>query len=165
MNSGCKSAKTLRRLRLADKIQRLGFLAMARCPQCEKANERCVVMKGRARCSCCERKNIVCGGTFSDAEFEALDSRKTKIAAAKMEARAKLTRLAYEILAAQKEVDKLEAQFAKIHKKQEDMVLREAQALDELDLFEGFPAVEASQRHEDRSVPDLYNGFVEREPR
>jgi len=130
-----KPSSTDRRKRLADKIDSLGFPAMAPCPQCVESHSICVVQKGSSRCSCCVRKNVACGGTFSDAEFDALEAKKSEIAVKKMNARSKLTSLAWELLAVQKEHDALDAQFLKIHQRQEKMVEQEARALEELDLF------------------------------
>ena len=80
---------------------------------------------------------MVCGGTFSDAEFDALEAQKNEISVKKMEARARLTALAWELLAVQKESDVLDKKFDKIHRRQELMIEQEARALDELDTFTG----------------------------
>jgi hypothetical protein len=83
-----------RRRRLADKIEVLGFRAMAPCPQCVKARSVCVVKKGGGKCSCCVRKNVKCGGNFFDAEFDTLEAKRTILLKKKVDARARLTALA-----------------------------------------------------------------------
>ena len=50
-----------------------------------------------------------------------------------MEARSRLTALAWELVAAQKEHDKLDRQLEKVHRRQEEMVELEARALEALD--------------------------------
>lgn len=78
-----------------------------------------------------------CGGTFSDAEFDLLEAQKTELLRKKVEARARLTALAWELLALQKEHDSLDRGLSKIHMRQEEMVDQEARALEELDSFTG----------------------------
>ena len=126
-------SSTARRKRLADKIDLLGFPAMAPCPQCVSSGAKCWIQKNSARCSSCNRKNIVCDGNFSEAEFDSLEAQKTKLKVQRVEARSRLTKLAWALLAAQKEQDKLDTQLDKIHRRQEQMVELEAKALDELD--------------------------------
>lgn len=132
-----KLSSTDRRKRLAAKIEQLGFPAMAPCPQCVSSGSVCVVQKGSSRCSCCVRKNVACGGTFSDAEFDALEAQKTDLLKKKMEARSRLTALAWELLAVQKEQESLDVRLNKIHSRQEKMIEEEARALEELDTFTG----------------------------
>ena len=93
----------------------------------------CVIQKSLVRCSACIRKNIRCDGVFSEAEFEALKSKKTELKRQWLEARSCLTRLAYELLAAEKDVDKLDWKLEKVYDRQEEMVALEARALEELD--------------------------------
>ena len=133
-----KLSSTNRRARLADKIDRLGFATMAPCPECVESNSICVIHKSSSRCSVCQRKNIKCGGVFSDAEFDSLERKKEEISKKKMDARARLTVLAWEILALQKQHDELDRMHSKIIDRQEKMVEQEARALDELDLFVEF---------------------------
>ena len=82
------------------------------------------------------RKNITCGGTFSDAEFDELEAAKTEVLRKKVEARARLTALAYEFLAVTKEQEALDKRLDKIHNRQEEMVDQEARALEEFDTFD-----------------------------
>jgi hypothetical protein len=135
-----KPSSTDRRKRLAEKIERLGFRTMAPCPQCVESKSACVVKRNAAKCSCCTRKNIRCGGTFSDAEFDELEAKKTEVLRKKVEARARLTALAWEITAMQKEHEKLDKELDKILVRQDEMVDQEARALEELeDANEGDP--------------------------
>ena len=53
-----------------------------------------------------------------------------------MEARKRLTALAWELLAAQKEQEVLDQKLSKIHNRQEEMIEQEARALEELDTLE-----------------------------
>jgi hypothetical protein len=122
-----------RRKRLAEKIEQLGLPAMAPCPQCVESKSVCVVKKGSTKCSCCVRKNMRCGGTFSDAEFDQLEAQRAELLRKKVEARARLTALAWELLALQKEHDLLDRNLEKIRTRQEEMVDQEARALEELD--------------------------------
>ncbi len=80
-----KFSSTDRRKRLACRIEQLGFPAMAPCPQCVESQSVCIVQKQSSRCSCCTRKNIRCGGNFSDAEFDQLESQKTELLQKKVE--------------------------------------------------------------------------------
>jgi Zn ribbon nucleic-acid-binding protein len=129
-------SSTDRRKRLAARIEQLGFPAMAPCPQCEESGAVCIIQKNSTRCSSCVRKNVKCGGQFSDAEFDVLESQKNELLLKKMEARKRLTALAWELLAAQKEQDLLDQKLSKIHHRQEQMIEQEARALEELDTFE-----------------------------
>jgi hypothetical protein len=135
-----KPSSTDRRHRLASRIDQLGFPAMAPCPQCIDSNSICVVQKSSTRCSCCIRKNIACGGTFSDAEFDALEVQKRNLFLKKMEARSRLRSLAFELLAVQKETEQLDKALDKVHARQEKMIDQEARALSELDTFTGSPS-------------------------
>lgn len=74
-----------------------------------------------------------CGGTFSDAEFESLEAKKTSLLQKKVEARARLTSLAWELLAVQKEHDVLDQKLDKVRTRQNEMVDQEARAVEELD--------------------------------
>lgn len=132
-----KPSSTDRRKRLACRIEQLGFPAMAPCPQCLESGSVCIIQKGSTRCSCCVRKNIRCGGQFSDAEFDQLEAQKTDLLLKKMKARERLTTLAWELLAAQKEQELLDQKLSKIHDRQEKMIEQEARALEEFDTFEG----------------------------
>lgn len=127
------TSSTARRKRLAAKIDLLGFPAMAPCPQCVTSGAKCVIQKSSGRCSSCTKKNITCDGNFSDAEFDSLEAQKQKLFDRKMEARSRLTALAWELLATQKEHDKLDRQLERVHRRQEDMVELEARALEALD--------------------------------
>jgi hypothetical protein len=77
---------------------------------------------------------------FSDAEFDSLEATKEEIFLKKMEARVRLTKLAWELLgvqkrliAVQKEVESLDVKLEKVCRKQNDMLALEARALEELD--------------------------------
>jgi hypothetical protein len=74
------------------------------------------------RCSSCVRKNVKCGGQFSDAKFDILESQKNKLLLKKIEARKHLTTLAWELLATQKEQDLLDQKLSKIYYWQEQMI-------------------------------------------
>jgi hypothetical protein len=130
-----KPNSTQRRKILAKSVEALGSKAMAPCPQCQSSNSTCVVHKSSKSCAACLRKNIPCGGRFSEAEFDKLEARKVKLRTQKMEARARLRTLAWEMMAAYKEDAKLDAELSRIQDRQEQMMEEEARALDELDLF------------------------------
>ena len=51
----------------------------------------------------------------------------------RLETRSHLTRLAYELLAAKKDVDRLDRKLERVHDRQEEIVALEARALKELD--------------------------------
>ena len=93
----------------------------------------CIIQKSSVRCLACICKNIQCDRVFSKAEFEALELKKTELKWQRLEARSRLTRLAYELLAAEKDVDKLDRKLEKVHDHQEEMVALEARTLEELD--------------------------------
>ena len=59
--------------------------------------------KNLKKCSYYIRKNITCSGTFSDAKFDELEAAKIEVLRKKVEARARLTALAYKFLAVTKE--------------------------------------------------------------
>ena len=133
------SPKALQRKRLADKIDLLGFPTMAPCPQCIRSNSVCVVRQGYSRCSCCTRKNISCGGTFSDAEFNSLEHRKSELKRKSEEVRGRLTGLAHQVTALAQQIlseqrlhSSIERQLESITAKQSEMVDREARLLGEL---------------------------------
>lgn len=105
---------------------------MAPCPQCVKAHKICIVKEGYSRCALCVRKNIICGGTFSDAEFDSLENQKKELRRKNETLRNELAALARRIIAAQQEQVKVESRLEKITKKQSDMVDREARLLGEL---------------------------------
>jgi hypothetical protein len=73
----------------------------------------------------------------SDAEFDRLQSKKDEILRKKVEARVRLRKLAWEVLATQKEQEALDKDLEKIHAKQEEMIEEEARFLEELDTFTG----------------------------
>jgi hypothetical protein len=133
VRSDTGSSVTARRKELASRIDRLGVIAMAPCPQCVASGAVCVIHKCSSRCSACVRKNIRCDGMFSAAEFDSLESKKEEIFQKKMETRVRLRRLAFELLAVQKEAEVLDVKLEKIQRKQDDMLALEARALEELD--------------------------------
>ena len=126
-------SSTARRKRLAAKIDLLSFPAMAPYPQCLASSAKCVIQKSSGRCSSCTKKNITCDSNFSNAEFDSLEAQKRKLFDRKMETRSRLTKLAWELLATQKEQDRLDRQLEKVHRRQEKMVELEARALEALD--------------------------------
>ena len=63
----------------------------------------CIIKKNLKKCSCYIRKNIIYGGTFSDAKFDELEAAKIEVLRKKVEARARLTALAYKFLVVTKE--------------------------------------------------------------
>ena len=75
----------------------------------------CVIQKSSVRCSTCTRKNIWCDEVFSKAEFEALESKKAELKRQRLEARSRLTRLAYKLLAAEKDVDRLNRKLERVY--------------------------------------------------
>ena len=66
-----------------------------------------------------------------------MEAQRTELSRRKMEARSRLTALAWELLGVQKEHDKLDKKLEVIHRKQEEMVDQEARSLGELDTFVG----------------------------
>ncbi len=74
---------------------------------------------------------------FSEEEFDTLEAQKTEIAVQKMNARARLTALAWEMLAIEKEQKRLDERLAEIYHRQGEMIELESRALAELDLFTG----------------------------
>ena len=136
-----KTSSTERRHRLSAKIERLGILTiMAPCEQCQKSGSLCYVLKGCTRCSSCERKNVRCSGTFSDAEFESLEQRKRELRQQSQESRGQLSSLAQQLLvlhqsllATQRRQDSIEKQLERITERQSAMVVQESRALEALE--------------------------------
>jgi hypothetical protein len=143
-------SSTARRQNTVLKIRALGreLLEMGRCTPCQNSDSVCFVLDGCARCNTCTKKNIKeCDGTFSDAEFDALTAQRNRLVEAARrkgeEIRSLLktaTRAAEALVAAnaamasaQNERARLESDAEKLLDKQKDMVIREANALDELD--------------------------------
>jgi len=62
-----------------------------------------IVKKNLKKCSYYIRKNIIYGGTFSNAKFDELEAAKIEVLRKKVEARARLTALAYKFLVVTKE--------------------------------------------------------------
>ena len=131
---------TERRHRTADKIKALGFLTMSPCPQCQKSGALCYVLKGCSRCSSCERKNVTCGGTFSDAEFDSLERKKQELRQQSQDTRSQLANLASQmllmqksLLATQRRQESIERQLERVTARQSEMVVQEAQLLEQLE--------------------------------
>ena len=81
-----------------------------------------IIKKNSKKCSCYIRKNITCGGTFSNTKFDELETAKIEVLRKKVEARGRLTALAYEFLAVTKEQEALDKRLDKIHNRQEEIV-------------------------------------------
>jgi len=127
-------SSTERRKRLADKISATGFPAMAPCPQCQsQPGAVCMVRKGYKSCSSCLRKNITCGGSFSDAEFDALESQKEELRRQHREERERLVALAHQLLASQRAQERIEQKLERVTARQSELVDQEARLLGELD--------------------------------
>ena len=75
----------------------------------------CIIKKNLKKYSCYIRKNITCGRTFSDTKFDELETAKIEVLRKKVEARARLTALAYEFLAVTKEQEALDKRLDKIY--------------------------------------------------
>jgi hypothetical protein len=134
---------TTRRHEAAERIKKVGiqFFEMGRCTPCQKSNSLCFVLKGRKRCSSCEKKNgTKCDGNFSAVEFDALERKKQEIKQQQAEQRAEVGRRAMVAAAAyaalseaqQKEM-KLESQWEKYAEAQSRMLTQELEALDDLE--------------------------------
>ncbi|KAK5202224.1 hypothetical protein LTR41_012032, partial [Exophiala xenobiotica] len=120
--------KVQQRLRLAIKIEAQGFLNMAPCPQCVSSNSICIVREGNARCSVCTRKNVKCGSTFSDAEYDSVEAQKRELKARRRAIQAQLASLAQQLPSIEQQLDRLDD-------KQKKMVDRESDVLGELENF------------------------------
>ena len=118
---------------LGDAIIQLGVETMAPCPQCKKAGTVCVIRKGYRKCGPCMKKNMVCGGFFSKAEFDKLSRKKAELREQSAAGQKMMLQLAQELLKTQKEVADAERRAAILTRRQEEMADREAQALGELD--------------------------------
>ena len=79
------------------------------------------------------RKNIQCGGTFSDAEFDSLENQKQKLQRERVAIRDQLVSLAHQIIAAQRLQSSIEQRLDSVTAKQSEMVDREARLLGELE--------------------------------
>ena len=115
---------------------------MGRCSACQHGNSLCFVLKGYSKCSSCVKKNIRCDGKFSEAEFEALDSRKREVQTRAQEKRAKVgsagrrrAAAAYTALAdAQREEAELQGRVRPVYRGRSPRMLRqELTSLDELE--------------------------------
>jgi hypothetical protein len=60
----------------------------------------CIIREGYSRYSVYVRKNIICGGTFSDAEFNSLKNKKRKLREKNERLRQELAALTRRIIAA-----------------------------------------------------------------
>ena len=135
-------SSTLRRQNASSKITLLGYqlFNMGRCSACQHGNSLCFVLKGYSKCSSCVKKNIRCDGKFSEAEFEALDSRKREVQTRAQKKRAEVGRLAaaaaaaYTALAdAQREEAELQGRVDRFAEAQSRMLRQELTSLDELE--------------------------------
>lgn len=118
---------------LGEAVIELGVPAMAPCPQCQKSNTVCMVQKGYKRCGPCIKKNMVCGGHFSKAEFDRLSRKKAELREKSASGQKLMLQLAQELVKAQKEVADAEKRISILSGRQMDMADREARALGELD--------------------------------
>ena len=135
---------TIRRRLLASKIDHLGFPAMAPCPQCESSGAQCVVRKGYRSCSSCLRKNVSCGGTFSEAEFQRLETQKQRLRKQHQKERERLASLARQLLEAQEAQHSIELKLERVTARQSEMVDQEARMLGELDDIPAGPSIPES---------------------
>ena len=103
-----------------------------------------MVRKGYKSCSSCLKKNMSCGGTFSEAEFQRLEVQKQKLQRQHREERERLASLARQLLASQEAQQNLEAKLERVTARQSEMVDQEARMLGELDDFTAGPSVPES---------------------
>ena len=75
----------------------------------------CVIQKSSVCCSACTHKNIQYDGVFSEAKFKTLELKKIELKWQRLEARFRLTYLAYKLLTAKKDVDKLDRKLEKVY--------------------------------------------------
>ncbi|KAK5459627.1 hypothetical protein LTS15_003756 [Exophiala xenobiotica] len=99
---------------------------MAPCPECTASNSICIFREGNARCSVCTRKNVKCGSTFSDAEYDSVETRIRELRARRRDIQVQLANLARQLPSIEQQLDRLE-------EKQKKMVDRESEVLGELE--------------------------------
>ena len=75
----------------------------------------CIIKKNSKKYSYYTRKNVIYSGTFSNTKFDELETAKIEVLRKKVEARARLTALAYEFLAVTKEQEALDKRLDKIY--------------------------------------------------
>jgi hypothetical protein len=119
--------------RLGENICATGVESMAPCPQCQASGLTCIVRKGNVRCGPCTRKNVTCGGNFSQTVFDNLERKKQELRQMSAEGRKLMRVFARQLLAQEKKQADLERRLDEITRRQEAMLDRESQALGEMD--------------------------------
>ena len=155
---------------LGDLICRTG-VEMAPCPQCQRSGTTCVVRKGYKNCGPCTRKNMNCGGTFRQTEFDSLDRKRAELADRVRKGQQMMRVFMRQMVAQQKEIENAEKRLQEISRRMDVMVDREARALGE--LSELAPSAEEPEQEvmgfEDdfflMDDPELLSWGLEPEPR
>jgi hypothetical protein len=131
--SSVSKSETPEYRRLGNNICATGTIAMAPCPQCQKSGVTCIVRKGNKRCGPCTKKNVVCGGNFSQTVFDNLERKKQELRQRSVEGRKLMRVFAKQLLAQDKRQADLERRLDEISRRQEAMLDRESVALGEMD--------------------------------
>jgi len=105
---------------------------MAPCPQCQSSGTVCIVKKGYKRCGPCTRKNVGCGGNFSEAAFDTLEKKRDELRAKSRLGRKQMKVFMRQLLRQQEEVIKCDEKLEEITRRMDAMVDLEARALGEL---------------------------------
>ena len=119
--------------RLGENIIATGVKSMAPCPQCQASGTTCIVRRGNKRCGPCTKKNVACGGNFSQTVFDNLERKKQELRQMSADGRKLMRVFAKQLLAQEKKQADLERRLEEITRRQEAMLDRESRALGEMD--------------------------------
>lgn len=142
-------SSTSRRHSLISRIESFGRqkFDMGRCTPCQNSNSLCFILDGYSRCSSCMKKGVkYCDGTFSVEEFDALTAQRNRLQEAARQKDEELkgmlreaARIQEALSSANAERERLQRESDELLEKQRRMLVREAEALDELDSVDPPP--------------------------
>jgi hypothetical protein len=140
---------------------------MVACSFCSNAGAICTVGRDSSRCSRCVEKNLRCDGTFSVEEFDKISEQRRRLQVTVNESKRRsaelMAQLAAELTRQSTSSLRLRAQLKALSSRQDSMLRREVQALEELDALESAEAavsgVEPSW--EDPAMLALMRDFVD----
>jgi len=129
-------SSTSRRHDLVSRIESFGTqkFDMGRCTPCQEADIVCFMLDGCSKCSSCTKKGVsYCDGVFSAEEFDALTAQRNRLAEAARRKGEELREMLAAVSRVHAERERLQREADDLLDKQKKMLVRESNALAELD--------------------------------
>lgn len=104
-----------------------------------------MIRRGYKKCGPCTKKGMTCGGNFSQATFDRLESKKQELRQQAKQGRKLMVTFARQLLLQEERVAAMEAKLERLTRRQDALLDHEARALGEMDEMAGDSSIAEQQ--------------------